>query len=149
MEEEQPGGGAPPQITRGQLLADTIVFQIKLAIDGLRDLVLIPVSLIAALVSFLRAGRGVGREFYDVVAFGRDTERQINLFGAADRMYPEDDSKAASELDELLGRVEGAVRNGYEGERFSKVRARLEAALDKFEERDRNRTGDEQDGDAA
>ena len=149
MEEKDQGDATPPGITRGQLLADTIVFQIKLAIDGLRDLVLIPVSLIAALISFLRAGRGVGSEFYDVVAFGRDTERQINLFGAADRMYPEDDSRAASELDELLGRVEGAVRTGYEGERFSKVRARLEAALDKFEERDRKKAGDDRDGDAA
>lgn len=135
MEDQHDDTIERPEISRGELLADTVVFQIKLAIDGLRDLLLIPISLVAAAISFFHAGRGVGREFYDVVAFGRDTERQINLFGAADRLYPGDEDKAASDLDELLGRVEGAVRSGYEGERFSVLRTRLEAALRKLDER--------------
>lgn len=144
MEDHETNDHEAPEISRGQLVADAIVFQIKLAIDGLRDLLLIPVSLIAALISFFHAGRGVGSEFYDVVAFGRDTERQINLFGAADRLHPEDDAAAASQLDDLLGRVEGAVRDGYEGERFSAVRSRLEAALRKMDERrDNARSGEE------
>ena len=136
MNSEDNEASEPKRVSRGQLVGDTVVFQIKLAIDGLRDLLLIPVSMIAAIISFVKPGPGVGSEFYDVVAFGKDTERQINLFGAAKRMHPdEDEAAAASELDAMLGKVEGYMRREYHGERFSRVRSKLEEALQRMDKR--------------
>ena len=68
-------------------LRDAVVFQGKLIVDGLRDLILFPVALVATFIDLSRgnADGKHGRRFYDVVCFGRQTERWIDLFEAADR----------------------------------------------------------------
>ena len=66
---------------RARLFREALVFQVKLMADGLRDLVLVPVSLFAALVGLLRGGDQADREFRQVLDLGRRTERWINLFG--------------------------------------------------------------------
>lgn len=96
---------------RWRLLADAITFQIKLAIDGLRDLVLIPVSALGALLSLLGV-RDSPLEFYNIVRLGRRTERAINLFGAATRDQPPAQEPAA--VDRLAQRVEQAIAEQYE-----------------------------------
>jgi hypothetical protein len=71
---------------RWQLIRDVLVFQAKLLVDGLRDLLLSPVSLIAALADLL-LGRDRGRPyFYELVLLGRRSEAWIDLFGAGDRV---------------------------------------------------------------
>ncbi len=67
--------------TRLHLIWDVVIFQFKLAADGLRDIVLIPVSLIAALYGLVAGGHEPERYFKDVLRFGRRTEHWINLFG--------------------------------------------------------------------
>jgi len=52
---------------RSTLIRNTVVFQLKLMADGLRDLVLLPVSLIAALIGLLRGGDEPEREFLQVI----------------------------------------------------------------------------------
>ncbi len=66
---------------RIELIRDAAVLQMKLLVDGLRDAVLIPVSLVAALIGVLRGGEDCGREFRGVIKLGRRSERWINLFG--------------------------------------------------------------------
>lgn len=116
-------------ISKSAMLRDAVVFQIKLLIDGIRDLVLIPVSLVGTVVSLLHPGKNAGRAFYSVVEAGRETERQINLFEAANRILPEEEKSAPSELDGLVNQVETYVRREYQSDRFSAARERLEVAL--------------------
>lgn len=78
--------GPPP--TRWGLLRDLVAFQAKLALDGLRDLLLSPISLIAAVVGLLTGGERPGRYFYDLMHLGRRSDGWINLFGAGDRTPP-------------------------------------------------------------
>ncbi len=66
--------------SRMQLLWDVLVFQFKLAMDGLRDVLLVPVSIVAAIIGFVVPG-DPARFFLKVLAFGRRTEAWINLFG--------------------------------------------------------------------
>ena len=66
---------------RGTLVRNTVVFQLKLMADGFRDLVLLPVSLVATLIGLLRGGDEPEREFHQVIEIGRDSEKWINLFG--------------------------------------------------------------------
>ena len=80
------GKEAPERPAHWTLLRDVGVLQVKLIIDGFRDLLLVPASLIAGLISLVNTQNGKpGSEFYELVSVGRQSERWINLFGAADR----------------------------------------------------------------
>ena len=74
MSEEDSSG-------RLRLLWDALVFQAKLAVDGTRDLILIPISIVATLVGLLFGGREPDRYFKRVLEWGRQSEVWINLFG--------------------------------------------------------------------
>jgi hypothetical protein len=87
---------------------DIVVFQAKLLVDGLRDLLLSPLSIGAALIDLLIPGDDGGKRFYAVVRFGRRTERWINLFGAADRRDPDVSPQGA---DALLNEIEAFLRD--------------------------------------
>lgn len=138
MSEKTDEASEPTLISRSDLLQDALVFQIKLAIDGIRDFLLIPVSIVAAVISFFAKGDGVGREFYDVVAFGRDTEKKINLFSAADRLYPSDEVALGPDLDTLVDGVERYVRDAAGQERYAAAKARLREMLDKMDRKQKN-----------
>jgi len=82
------------------------VLQAKLVVDGLRDAILIPVSILAALVGLLRGGEDCDREYRRVIKLGRRSERWINLFG---HQRPLGRSSARS-MDSVLDQVEQTVR---------------------------------------
>lgn len=90
---------------RFPVFRDVLLFQGKLLVDGLRDLVLSPISIGAALVDLLVPGDDGGKRFYSVVRFGRRTERWINLFGAADRHDPDISPQGVDVLVEELERI--------------------------------------------
>jgi hypothetical protein len=103
--------------TRGVTIRDFAIFQLKLALDGLKDLVVFNVSIAAVLIDFI-SGRGRRpRLFYSVVRMSERFDAWLNIYGAA-RQVDEgatDDgffgaSKAGS--DSLLGRLEQMVRGG-------------------------------------
>lgn len=73
---------------RWQLVRDLAVFQAKLVVDGIKDLVLSPVSLVAALVGLLFDRRDPGRSFYMLLRWGHGFDRWVNLFGASQRALP-------------------------------------------------------------
>ncbi len=95
---------------RAELMRETALLQIKLLADGFRDAVLIPVSLIAALIGLLRGGDNPDREFRRVIKLGRRSERWINLFG---KQRPLGKPHPADSLDNVLGRVESAIVKQY------------------------------------
>jgi len=96
--------------TRLRLIRNVSVLQLKLMVDGLRDALLIPVSLVAALLGLLRGGKDAGREFERVLRLGRRSERWINLF---DDPPPAVKPRAAGSMDQLLDHVENVVRDKY------------------------------------
>ena len=118
---------------RWTLVRDVTVLQGKLIVDGFRDLVLVPVSILAGLASLMKAGGHIGTEFYDLLRFGRRTDHWINLFGAADRIYgprSEDDRFPVSDIDGLVSRVESFIVAEYQNGGVTKqARDRLGQAL--------------------
>ncbi len=113
---------------RLQLVRDVAVLQIKLVVDGMRDAVLIPVSLIAAAWGLLRGGENAGRELRRVLNLARRSERWINVFGhetPLDRPHP------VSSLDHLLARVESIVlEQNRKGRNTEEARAAIKAAME-------------------
>jgi hypothetical protein len=95
---------------RSELIRNTLVFQLKLMADGFRDLVLLPVSLVATIIGLLRGGDEPEREFLQVIEMGRESEEWINLFGNHD--VPEN-SHAVASIDALFTKVEKTLKQHY------------------------------------
>lgn len=105
-----------PDIDRWTLIRDVGLLQVKLIVDGFRDLLLVPASLIAGLISVFSTGSYESTVFYRLVCMGKQTEQWINLFGAYENA-PESlraeykiDQKS---LDDIVGKVEGFVVDEY------------------------------------
>ena len=94
----------PGENGRWALIGQVLRFQVKLLVDGLRDLIMSPVSLVAALIGLLVHPTQPGRLFGQVLDFGRKTEEWINLF---DREQPEPG------IDELFSHLEQRLETQY------------------------------------
>lgn len=124
---------APRAPDRWTLIRDAVVIQFKLVVDGLRDVVLVPASLVAALISLVRSEDGrPGPEFYELLAFGKRTERWIDLFGAHRRVAGETQAEEAEAgIDDLVSRVEAYVVEEYRrGGVTAQAKEQIDRALD-------------------
>ena len=82
-DERTDTGSEPPEAhsSRLQLLWDVLIFQFKLAFDGMRDLLLSPLSIISAVIGLLAGGDAPDRYFRQLLHLGRRSETWLNLFG--------------------------------------------------------------------
>lgn len=99
---------------RWELIRDAVVFQVKLALDALRDFAFAPISIAAAVVDLITGGSNPGRYFYAVLALGGKTESWINLFGAPRLEGRNELTGQAQTIDSLVKQVEGLVVEQYE-----------------------------------
>jgi len=112
---------------RGVLVRNTVVFQLKLMADGFRDLLLLPVSLIATIIGLLRGGDEPEREFNQVIEVGRESEQWINLFGHHE---VSDNANAVASMDTLFAKVEESLKQQYQmGGISERVQAEVENVL--------------------
>jgi hypothetical protein len=100
-------------VERWTMLRDLGVLQVKLIVDGLRDIVLVPLSIVAGLVSIASSKDGrPGPQFYHLLAWGKQSEVWINLFGAV-KNSPETIDQAQpfgdKDIDDIVGRLESFV----------------------------------------
>ena len=96
----------PDQGTRWRLLRDVVVFQIKLGMEALLDLTLIPVSLAAAGLDLVLGNWRRPRWFHAVLRFGERCEHRIDLWRVA---TPGVDAPQ-SEVDAVLRNIEALIR---------------------------------------
>src|SRR3954470_935605 len=80
MPENEVAAGQAEQRSRGDLLRDVIVFQLKMLLGGARDFALIPVSLGAALIDLMDKHHKHGYYFYKVLRWARQSEEMISLY---------------------------------------------------------------------
>jgi len=114
--------------TRSVLFRDFLIFQMKLWLDGFKDLMMIQLSIVAVVFDLLFGGRRK-RLFYKVIKLGERIDLWLNLHGALSRAEESDDglfggSRAGSGT--MLGKLEQAVRGGDEPRRTRKQRQREE-----------------------
>lgn len=127
---------------RRVLLRDIAVLQLKLLLDGLRDVMLVPASLVAGAVSLARGRDGhAGSEFYRVLALGRQSEQWINLFGALRNAPPGIGTGAPqrdTDIDAIVARMENFIVDEYRrGGITEHASERLGRALDALRKRTR------------
>lgn len=112
---------------RADLLRKALILQFKLVVDGMRDALLIPFSLVAAAIGLIRGGENADDEFRRVIKLGRRSERWINLFG---HQAPLRRSHPGGSLDTLLDRVEEVVMDQYrKGQSEAEARAAIRKVL--------------------
>ena len=122
------------------LIRDIAVLQVKLVVDGLRDLILVPASLIAGIISLSKTKDGApGTEFYTLVGVGKQSERWINLFGAYKNAPPEvteENHFGDADIDDIVSRVESFVVDEYKrGGVTAQARDRMNRAMDAMRRR--------------
>ena len=107
---------APRRVT----FRDFLIFQLKLLLDGMKDVVLFQLSIVAMVVDLFRGGGPKPRYFYGVLRMSERFDLWLNLNGAMDRLEADDVEGdglfGASDAgaDTLLGTVEEWVRGGDE-----------------------------------
>jgi len=120
---------------RWTMLRDLGVLQIKLIVDGLRDIVLVPLSLVAGVISIASGKDGrPGPEFYHLLACGKQSEVWINLFGAV-KNAPEEMEQTIpfrdKDIDDIVGRLESFVVDEVKrGGVTTQAKERLDKLLD-------------------
>ena len=122
------------------LIRDVAVLQFKLVVDGLRDLLLVPASLVAGIISVMKTTDGQpGDEFYRLVSVGKQSERWINLFGAL-KNAPDNVTReyhfGTADIDDIVSRVESYVVDEYQRGGVSKqAHDRLNEAIARMRKR--------------
>ena len=116
-EADGPGSARPrpeprPDVPVKVAARDLVIFQIKLALDGLGDLVLAPVAVVAFLLDLIprRRGRSV---FYSVLRAGERWDRWLSLYRPANEAESTDEGLLGAtriDADTLLGKVEEIVK---------------------------------------
>jgi hypothetical protein len=118
------GVGAAP--ARWPLIRDVLFLQPKLVLEGLKDLLLGPISLVAALLDLILAGRpGRKRLFYGVLRLARGFESWLNLYGSLPPERSDEKTLARTDpggIDAYFGKIETALvqeheRGGRDGAR--------------------------------
>lgn len=105
------------------------MFQVKLALDGLKDLILAPVTFVAALVGLLSAG-DPWRYFHRAIRAGRRYDRWVNLYGDL-----EDHPGPPSGFDAHVQKVEQAIARDHErGGAAARSQRAVDGAFDRLDE---------------
>ena len=135
--EESEEFGSRRESTRWRLVGDLLAFQFKLALDGLRDVLLSPLSLLAALAGLIFAGKQPGLYFYGLLRLGHRSDQWIRLFSAVADYARGGYSDEAAEYssDTIVQKVEDLLVDGY---RNDGLIARLKQSLDNLWDRFRN-----------
>ena len=133
-------------VERWTLTRDIAVLQVKLIVDGLRDFLLVPISIVAGLISLFSSGSSRDNEFYRLLRIGRKSEKWINLFGAADRVESAGDDRVnfpQEDIDTIVKRLEDMVVDEYRSGGVTKqARDHLEQLLSSVRRRRKRNAGE-------
>ncbi len=122
------------------LLRDIAVLQVKLVVDGFRDLLLVPASIVAGIISLASTSDGKpGPQFYRLLSVGKQSERWINLFGALENS-PEGQRErrdfVGGDIDEIVGNLEKFVVDEYQrGGVTRQAKDQIDRALERIQRR--------------
>ena len=125
---------APGSDDRWKFLRDVVVFQLKMLLDNIRDLVLMPVALLAALFDLILRGEREGARFYKVLRWGSHSERVIDVYSAIEN-HPPGDFEIGPDytVDGVIARLEGVVAREVEkGGTAASIKNAMDRAIDQL-----------------
>ena len=121
------------QHARSEVIRDTLVIQLKLIVDGLRDLMLMPLVVFATISGLIMHSKQPGRYLYRLLSYGKATENWIGLFDEADKDVLEPLDIKDQSLDDLVKKTQTAFESKYiNEEKKQKLLDKLNFALDEI-----------------
>ena len=130
-----------PEIARWSLIRDMLVFQAKLAMDAIRDLLLSPVSIMCGLIDIFKSNTLSQSYFHRLMRFGQQTDSWLNLFGnhdkGAEQLKFTGSQKAKNDVnvDQLFSKVESLLKEQHgKGGLTASAKTTLDRYLDKIVE---------------
>lgn len=102
---DQAGSGS-----KRRLLRDVLVFQFKLAMDGLRDLILSPLSILLAIAGALTKPSNPAEYFQWLMKFGRKSDDFINLFNHNSASNDKHTPRSDDYVDKIETLVSGRIK---------------------------------------
>lgn len=105
---------APPPAASKSVLRQLIVFEAKLALDGLKDIVLAPLAIIAALWDLALDGGGDRQRLLGVFNLGISFERWLNLYDHETIGVEERTTFGAAGSDLLIDQIEDLARGAHD-----------------------------------
>jgi len=99
--------------SRTEVVRDTIVLQLKLIVDGLRDLALMPLCFFASLAGLILHRDTPGRYLYRILSYGRISEKWIGLFDDAEKDKMKPIKYEGKNFDDLVARTQTAFESKY------------------------------------
>jgi hypothetical protein len=126
----------PDPHLRWKFLRDVLVFQLKLILGNLQNFVLVPVSLVAAILDLFIKGEREGEKFYKVMDWGRRTDEMINVYSAIGGYHATggDNERAMYgdfTVDTIVEKVEGAIVREYQkGGTAANIKGAVDRAID-------------------
>ena len=115
-------------------MRDVLVFQLKMFLDNVRDLVLMPVALVAALFDLILRGEREGARFYQVLRWGWHSEKVIDVYSAIEHEAPGTFSISESyTVDGVIARLENVVTREVEkGGTAASIKSAMDRAIDQL-----------------
>ena len=119
---------------RWKFLRDFVVFQVKMLLDNVRDLVLMPVALGAALLDLILKGDREGARFYKVLRWGWHSEKVIDVYSAIEHEEPGEFQIGRDyTVDGVIARLEGVVTREVEkGGTAATIKSAMDRAIDQI-----------------
>jgi hypothetical protein len=119
---------------RWKFWRDVAVFQLKMFLDNVRDLVLMPVSLVAALIDLIMKGEREGARFYKVLRWGSHSEEVIDVYSAIKDHDPGHFKVSpAYTVDAVIARLESVVvREVEKGGTAATIKTAMDRAIDQL-----------------
>jgi hypothetical protein len=119
---------------RWRFLRDVAVFQLKMFLDNVRDLVLMPVALVAALFDLILRGEREGARFYQVLRWGWHSEKVIGVYSAIEHDEPGEFAISRTyTVDGVIARLESVVAREVEkGGTAASIKSAMDRAIDQI-----------------
>lgn len=132
-----PPPSPPPQRNsdeRWKFLRDFAVFQLKMLLDNIRDLVLMPVALVAALIDLVLRGDREGARFYKVLRWGWHSEKVIGVYSAIEHEEPGAFTISRDyTVDGVIARLENVVAREVEkGGTAASIKSAMDRTIDQI-----------------
>ncbi len=130
-----------PEISRWTLIRDMLIFQAKLAMDAIRDLLLSPVSIICGLVDIFKGHSLSNSYFHRLMALGQKSDSWLNLFGnhkdnestESLKVIDNQQAKAEVSVDQLFSQVESLLKDQHDkGGLTASAKASIDRYLNKI-----------------
>lgn len=118
---------------RWRFWRDVLVFQLKMFVGNLRDLALMPVSLVAALIDVVSKGDREGSLFYRVLRWGAHSEQVLDVYSPIKHELDDLRVNPNYTVDGVVARLEAVlVRECEKGGTAASVKAAMDRAIDQL-----------------